>query len=193
MQWGSVAIGDFVRAEGGHVGDVEVAFFCPKGGVDAYTSEALGRTFCETKDMIEWMEAKLACKLPWPKYYQFAVGEIGGAMENSSLVSWDEAWITDDRDHEEASWQVNCTNLHELAHSWFGNSVVCADFAYSFLKESFAKFIETEWLKDKLGMDDSHHHFAMSASRYMTEAARYVRPIVTRRYDASWSLFDGRT
>jgi aminopeptidase N len=50
---------------------------------------------------------------------------------------------------------------------------------------------QVEFLEDHVSLDDKAHHLALSAARYISETARYVRPIVTRRYDQSWGMFDG--
>lgn len=39
------------------------------------------------------MTRKLDLAFPFPKYYQFALQGITGAMENISLVSWDEKYV----------------------------------------------------------------------------------------------------
>jgi aminopeptidase N len=137
-----VAVGDFLKCPGGLHAGKEVAFFAPNGGHYRYTPANLVDTFGLTADMMAWLEKRVGVPIPWPKYFTFAVGEIGGAMENSSLVSFDESAIVDDRDSGERQWGVMCTTLHELVHTFFGNAVVCRDFGFSFMKESFAKFME---------------------------------------------------
>jgi aminopeptidase N len=135
-------VGDFLKAPGGVHNGKEVAFFAPNGGHVKYSKENLIDTFGLTKDMIIWLEKRVGVEIPWPKYYTFACAEISGAMENSSLVSFDESAIVNDVDKDERQWNVMCTTLHEMVHTFFGDAVVCRDFSYSFLKESFAKFIE---------------------------------------------------
>lgn len=180
------AVGDFVRWDG--EGPVPIAAFTPASMHDA---ESLERSFDRTGEMIEWMQEKLASPLPYPKYYQFAVPFIGGAMENISLVSWDERFVLDAELHAELKPLVDIVNLHELAHSWFGDHIVCRDQAHSWLKESWATYMESCWLESVHGADEARYHRYVEAKAYFTECRqRYVRPIVTRTFDSSWDLYD---
>lgn len=185
-----VAIGKFVVADAGEHKGKKISFFAPVGGRYRYTVEDLAITFGRTKEMIEYLENKLSFELPWPKYYQWACGEVGGAMENSSLVSYDEWYMLDERSAGERSHRVDSTVVHELAHTWFGNTVVCSDFCHSFLKESFATLISAEWYNHVNGSDDFQYTLTMYADVSFAETAEYVRPIVTRKYETSWDVFD---
>lgn len=128
-----VAIGKFIRRDVASHHGKPISYFTVAGR-NAWTSEDLELTFGRTPEMIEFMEKKVSFDLPWPKYFQWAVGDVGGAMENSSLVSYDEWYMCDERSAPERSLGVDSTVVHELAHTWFGDMVVCADFAHSFLK-----------------------------------------------------------
>lgn len=185
-----IAVGDFVRTDLGMHGKKPLACFAAKGGRFNYTPEHLNITFGRTPDMIKFLEDKLKVELPWPKYFQWAVGEVSGAMENSSLVSYDEWYLLDKRCADERCHRVDSTVVHELAHTWFGDQVVCADFAHSFLKESFATLISAEWFAFRNGIDDFQYTLINYANVSFAETSSYHRPIVTRRYDWSWSMFD---
>lgn len=185
-----VAIGRFVRADLGKYDGKPIECFAVDGGRFKYTPEHLRLTFGRTLDMIKYAESKVGLKLPWPKYFQWAVGEVSGAMENSSLVSYDEWYMVDERSADERCHRIDSTVVHELAHSWFGNLVTCADFAHSFLKESFATLFSAEWYAHRTGNDDFQYTLINYASGAFSETAYYYRPIVTRRYDWSWSMFD---
>jgi aminopeptidase N len=182
-----LVVGEFVRAEGGRHEDVEVAFFAPA----PYTQSELLRSFGRTKDMLDWLTKKLAAPFPFPKYYQFAVPGIGGAMENISLVSWDDAYLLDETLASEWGRRVECINVHELAHSYFGDAIVMEDYAHAWLKESWATYVETLWVEDHYGRDEAVTQLDQEAQDYMREAdERYARPIVTRNYSSSWDMFD---
>lgn len=181
-----IAVGDFVRWDG--EGPVPVAAFAP---ASMHEAASLERSFDRTGEMIEWMQKKLASPLPYPKYYQFAVPFIGGAMENISLVSWDERFVLDAELQPELKPLVDIVNLHELAHSWFGDHIVCRDQAHSWLKESWATYMESCWLESVHGAEEARYHRFIEAKAYFTECRdRYVRPIVTRTFDSSWDLYD---
>lgn len=185
-----VAIGKFLKADGGKLKGKSLAFFAPVGGRRTYTEEDLALTFGRTREMIEFMENKVHYEMPWSKYYQWSCGEIGGAMENSSLVSYDEWYMLDERSTDERSHRVDSTVVHELAHTWFGDTVVCSDFCHSFLKESFATLISAEWYHHKNGNDDFQYTLTRYAEAAFAETNEYMRPIVMRSYETSWSMFD---
>ena len=187
-----VAVGAFVEADGGvHVTadgrTVPIAFFAPH----PFTPDDLTRSFGRTGEMLDWMTRFLDSTYPYPKYFQFGVQGIGGAMENISLVSWDDAWLVDARAHAEIGWLVDLINLHEMAHTWFGDVVVCRDYAHAWLKESWATYMESVWLGDTVGTDALHIQLADERRAYFSEAdSAYIRPIATRFFDSAWDLYD---
>ena len=183
-----IAIGDFVCHDDGEYEGRPVASYTSK----KFTSDDLGRSFGRTKKMLAWMEKKLGRTFPYPKYYQFALPGFGGAMENISLVSWDDQFVLDETLAKEWTWLVDQINVHEMAHSYFGDLIVCRDFAHAWLKESWATYMEQLWLEDEYGKHESDYNFLHNIERYCTEAdKRYKRPIVTRKFNHSWHMYDG--
>jgi len=181
------AVGRFVRCDDGEVGGRPLAYFAPAG----YTPEDLKRTFGPTPAMMRWLEERLGRPFPFPKYFQVALTGIGGAMENISLVTFDEIFLCDETLREEWGNQVDQVNIHEMAHSYFGDDVVCRHFEHSWLKESWAVFVETVWLGETKSKEAEDYDLHVNARTYFEEAnERYVRPIVTRTYNSSWDLFD---
>lgn len=181
------AIGDFTRADDGEFEGRPVAYFSSK----EFPAEHLHRSFGRTRAMLAWLTRKLDHPFPYPKYYQFALPGFGGAMENISLVSWDDQFVLDETLAREWTWSVDQVNIHEMAHSYFGDWLVCRDFAHAWLKESWATYIETCWLEDNVSRDEADYDFYVNAHQYFGEAdERYQRPIVTRVFNHSWHLYD---
>jgi aminopeptidase N len=186
-----VAVGDLVKADDGEFVDGErsipVAYFTSAD----YSPDDLFRTFGRTKPMLAWMTELLARPFPYPKYYQFALLGIGGAMENISLVSWSDRFMQDAALAAEIGWFTDQVNVHEMAHSYFGDAVVCRDFAHAWLKESWATYIEQCWQEHVGGDDAAAYVNYQLAQEYFEEADdKYKRPIVTRRFRSSWDLYD---
>src|SRR5690606_36267358 len=128
---------------------------------------------------------------PYPKYYQFAARGIGGAMENISLVSWDDRFLLDETLEREERLLADVINVHEMAHSWFGDHVVCRDYADAWLKEGWATYMECCWYEHAYGPDDRDFDLYAHARAYFDEIdSEYKRSIVTRRYESSFDLFD---
>ncbi len=185
------AIGEFVHADDGVFNDgqkdIPLAYFCSPD----HSTEDLLRTFGGTRSMMAWMTEKLAMPFPYPKYYQFALPLMGGAMENISLVSWSDRMVQDESLAQEFGWWVDQVNVHEMAHSYFGDAIVCRDFAHAWLKESWATYIPQRWLEETRSADESDYRYFMDAHRYFNEAdKRYQRPIVTRHFRSSWQMYD---
>ncbi len=181
------AIGEFVRLDDGECNGVGLAYFASK----QHDVGHLARTFGGTAEIMRWMTAKLGMPFPYPKYYQFALPHFGGAMENISLVSWDDQFLLDETLAGEWGRLIDQINVHEMAHSWFGDLVVCRDYAHAWLKESWATYMETCWFEDVVGPDEALYERWLNARSYFREAdTRYKRPIVTREYHSSFELYD---
>ena len=181
------AVGDFIRADDGEFDGIPVASFT----TEPHSVADLQRSFGRTKDMLRWLTTKLDSPFPFPKYFQFALPAFGGAMENISLVSWSDIFVADEAHGREWLWFIDQVNIHEMAHSFFGDSVVCRDFAHAWLKESWATYMEQCWLEDRYGADDALVDYHRNAQAYFSEAdEKYRRPLVTRRFKSSWQMYD---
>jgi aminopeptidase N len=188
------AVGDFVTYDDGVYDDgqrqIPLAYFSTR----EHAAEDLGRTFGRTREMMAWMTQKLDMPFPYPKYYQFAVPRVSGAMENISLVSWNDRYIQDSILAQELQFRIDLTNLHEMAHSYFGDAIVCRDFAHTWLKESWAVYMEQVYLEENFTSEDRDYRYFDAARRYMHEAdTHYQRPIVNRHFQSSWEMFDAHT
>lgn len=182
-----LAVGEWVRHDIPAVDDRELAVFAPA----PYTEDHLRRSFGGTDGFLRWMEERLGVRLAYPKYFQFAAEGIGGAMENISLVSWDARFVADERFEAEYGWVVDRVNVHEMAHSWFGDAVVCRDFSQTWLKESWATYMESVWLEEEHGVPWRAMLLDRNRRAYFDESdGSYARPIMTRRWDSSWDMFD---
>ena len=133
------AVGEFDTWDAGVVGRLGGAEEIPIRAYAAAPADAshLSRTFGRTGAMLEWMQGRLGRPYPFPKYAQFAAEGIGGAMENISLVSWDDRFLLDEAREPEELLLAEIVNVHEMAHAWFGDDLVCRDHSHSWLKESW--------------------------------------------------------
>lgn len=181
------ALGEFTEATDGEFDGIPLAYY----SAAHHPEDRLHRSFGRTRDMLEWMTERLDRPFPFPKYYQFALPSFGGAMENISLVSWDDIFILNEELEPEWQWLVDQVNVHEMAHSYFGDAVVCRDFAHVWLKESWATYMEQCWLEHRHGRDEADFDFYRNARAYFSESDdKYARPIVTRKFDSSWDMYD---
>ena len=184
-------VGPFFRVDDatfvGRKGEVPIAYFA----LPRFEADDLRRAFGRTGDMLAWIEERLDLAFPYTKYFQVAAPGIGGAMENISLVTWDDRALLNEDLALEWTQQLDQINVHEMAHAYFGDAVVCRDFAHAWLKESWAVFIELAWLEHDRGKEDALYDELMCREAYFAECEqRYVRPIITRTFASSWELFD---
>ena len=187
----TLAVGEFIEykdnpADAGK-GKIPLAYYTTKN----FKVEDLKRTFDKTGEYLEWFNKRLQCPLEWDKYYQIATFTHGGAMENISFVTWGDFAIVDEKESKEFQYIIDLINIHEMAHSWFGDMIVCNEFSAAWLKESFAVFMESAYFKEKLSYDDYLYELYLNSIKYMEESdTRYARPIVTNEYDSSWDMYD---
>jgi len=81
-------------------------------------------------------------KYPFSKYDQIFVTQYNwGAMENIGCVTYTDAYVLKQKPTMSFSHRRSNTNLHELAHMWFGNLVTMEWWNNLWLKESFATFV----------------------------------------------------
>ncbi len=186
------AIGDFVKYEDTSTdvgkGEIPVAYFTISG----FKAEDLKRTFDRTPEMLEWMIKKFKCPLEWDKYYQITAPDYAGAMENISMVTWGNyALLNTEEFAKEFWWVIDSINVHEMAHSWFGDMIVIREFTHGWLKESWAVYAESCYYEDTRNENEWKYDMYNNAIRYREESdTNYARPIVNNTYDSSWDMYD---
>jgi len=181
-----VCVGEFSTAADSDVDDMPISYF----GVKDVSEETLMRTFGRTPSMVKWLSNRVGRPFPWPKYYQIILPMFGGAMENISLVTYDDVFLLDEKTNDEYNLVTDSVNIHEMAHSYFGDAVVCRHFEHSWLKESWATYMQAIYYLENVSETEYQRELYSDRIRYQTECNSYVRPIVTRTYDHSWQLFD---
>jgi len=182
-----IALGEFTRFDDEEVGGRPLAHFASQ----RFTPTQLETTFGRTPEMMRWLEKRLGRPFPYSKYFQVALPAVGGAMENISLVTWDDRFVLDADLRAEFGHRIDSVVIHEMAHSYFGDDVVCRHFDDAWLKESWAVYVETAFLEQTAGRETADHDLYINAAAYMGEAdKRYVRPISTRTYNSSWDMYD---
>ncbi|KAJ3400756.1 hypothetical protein CcCBS67573_g05043 [Chytriomyces confervae] len=188
------AVGDFVTVDDGEVDGMKLQYLCSRDN-EFVTPENLLKTFGKTGAMVRWMQNKLGFKFPWEKYYQIVSPKIeGGAMENISLVTYKDVFLTNDNLSKDG-WgtTVDNVNVHEMAHTYFGDLITMRHFEHVWLKESWATYMAYMWSEDHYSHEDARYEIFTEMEGYMQEATSYVRPIVCRTYNSSWDMFDSHT
>jgi aminopeptidase N len=187
------AVGQYheIIAPAGTMGnlDLPIKYYAPIN----YSKDDILRAYEKTPGLISWLSKKLGTPFHYPKYYQIAAYPVGGAMENISLVTWTDRVILNEKNHKEYGHWTLQTNVHELAHSWFGDTIGIRHFEHLWLKESWATYIETCYLEDNVSKEEFEYDLWINAESYFDETESYMRQMVQRQYQSSWSLFDSHT
>ncbi|RKO85307.1 peptidase family M1-domain-containing protein, partial [Blyttiomyces helicus] len=172
-----LAVGDMVFYEDEAVDGMPVRYYAPRGTAPA----DLKRSFGTTPAMLRWLQKKVGVKFPYPKYYQIATYLVGGAMENISLVTWVADVVSDETTALDRARSTASTNIHEMAHSYFGDLLVIRIlgnlFPPTLVADPFPPSPETLWLEATATIEDAHYELLTASDGYLSEAARYTRPI----------------
>ena len=183
------AVGELELVPHEEVEGMPIAYLAVKGT----PHKLLLDCFRETPKMVRWLTTRLGAPFPFKniKYYQIAVPIIRGAMECISLVTWHDHFLFDEKLGLETRLLMDQVNIHEMAHSYFGDALVIRHFEHAWLKESWATYVEAVWIQEQHGEDHFRYEMEAQADMYISETTKkYVRPIVTREYNSSWNLFD---
>ncbi len=145
--------------------------------------------FKNTPDMLGFFSEKIGIRYPYAKYAQVVVQDfIFGGMENVSATTLTESALYDQRARLEMD--ADALIAHEAAHQWFGDLLTCRDWSHGWLNEGFATFLELAYAEHNKGAEEFLYALRTEIDSYLTEAARYRRPIVTNVYNQPIDLFD---
>ncbi len=153
----------------------------------------LGRSLGHTRELIDVLAELTGQPYPYAKYSQTVASRYPlGGMENISATTLGREQAIYD---ESAGLVRDAVPLiaHEAAHQWFGNLLTCRDWAHIWLNEGFATYFEILTAERTRGKDRMLEELEGVARWYMSESARYTRPLVTYVFDRPGALFDGHT
>ena len=138
--------------------------------------------------MIEFFNRTFGYDYPWQKYDQISVPSGGGA-ESTSATAMTHRIMVDEKNEPEFS-AIGIVS-HELAHQWWGDLITLRSWAHTWLNESFATYSDYLYFRHDRGDDEGALNLQGKLNAYLREAkTRYVRPIVTDRYDQPGDMFD---
>lgn len=109
-------------------------------------------TYKYTESMMDFLERELGVVYPYPLYRQAPVIDyMYGAMETTTSTVFGDFMLID----RGAFWQRNYinTNVHEMAHQWFGNCIAHLVNKDVWLTESFATYYAKLFERSEFGED----------------------------------------
>lgn len=148
-------------------------------------------TYGKTPRMIEFFNRTFGYDYPWQKYDQISVPSGGGA-ESTSATAMTHSIMVDEKD--EADFPAIGIVSHELAHQWWGDLITLRSWAHAWMNESFGTYSGYLYFRYDRGDDEGAVNLQGKLNAYLREAkTRYVRPIVTDRYERPADMFDSHT
>jgi len=145
--------------------------------------------FARTPEIIAYYENLYGMKFPWEKYDQIIVPGMGGGAESTSATLLSRRVIQLERDGDKGAsdWLL----AHEIAHQWWGDMIGYRDWTHNWMAESFASHGEYLFILDDDGADEGALYILDYKNSYLNEAhEKYIRPIVTNKWDIPNDMFD---
>jgi len=148
-------------------------------------------TYGKTPKMIEFFNRIYGYDYPWQKYDQISVPSGGGA-ESTSATAMTHRIMVDEKG--EPDFPAIGIVSHELAHQWWGDLITLRSWAHTWLNESFGTYSDYLYHRYEKGDDEGAVNLLGKLNAYLREAkTRYIRPIVSDRYDKPGDMFDSHT
>ncbi|MCX6564316.1 MAG: M1 family aminopeptidase [Candidatus Aminicenantes bacterium] len=148
-------------------------------------------TYGKTPKMIEFFNRIFGYDYPWQKYDQVSVPSGGGA-ESTSATAMTHRIMVDEKGEPDFS-AIGIVS-HELAHQWWGDLITLRSWAHTWLNESFGTYSDYLYHRYEKGDDEGAVNLQNKLNAYLREAkTRYIRPIVSDRYDMPGDMFDSHT
>ncbi len=148
-------------------------------------------TYRKTPEMIEFFNRTFGYDYPWQKYDQVSV-PLGGGAESTSATAMTQAIMVDQQ--HEADFPAIGIVSHELAHQWWGDLITLRSWGHAWMNESFGTYSDYLYFRHAMGDDEGAVNLRNKLNAYLREAkTKYVRPIVTDRYDAPGDMFDSHS
>jgi aminopeptidase N len=148
-------------------------------------------TYGKTPKMLEFFNRTFGYDYPWQKYDQISVPSGGGA-ESTSATAMTQSIMVDEKNVTDFS-AIGIVS-HELAHQWWGDLVTLRSWAHTWINESFGTYSDYLYFRYENGDDEGAVNLTGKLNAYLREArTRYIRPIVSDRYDQPGDMFDSHT
>jgi aminopeptidase N len=148
-------------------------------------------TYGKTPEMIAFFNKTFQFDYPWQKYDQVSVPLGGGAESTSATAMTSRIMVAAE---DEPDFPAIGIVSHELAHQWWGDLITLRSWGHAWLNESFGTYSDYLYFRHALGDDEGAVNLQNKLAAYLREAhTRYIRPIVSDRYDRPQDMFDSHS
>jgi aminopeptidase N len=189
----AVVAGPYHGVRGHHDG-IDLGVWCRRSMAPYLDAERLLAT---TAVGFDYFHELFGVRYPFGKYDQAFVPEFNaGAMENPGLVTFrDEYYLPRGTVTEDDRQNLANTQLHEMAHMWFGDLVTMRWWDDLWLNESFAEYMAYRAAAEATGHAGSWTDFLVKrkAWGYRADQLSSTHPVAGEAPDAGAALlnFDG--
>ncbi|HOW84581.1 MAG TPA: M1 family aminopeptidase [Candidatus Aminicenantes bacterium] len=148
-------------------------------------------TYGKTSEMIAFFSKIFDFDYPWQKYDQISV-PLGGGAESTSATAMTSRIMVSEED--EPDFPAIGIVSHELAHQWWGDLITLRSWGQAWVNESFGTYSDYLYFRHARGDDEAAVNLQNKLAAYLREAhTRYIRPIVSDRYDKPGDMFDSHS
>jgi aminopeptidase N len=148
-------------------------------------------TYGKTPEMIAFFNGIFGYDYPWQKYDQVSV-PLGGGAESTSATAMTQRIMVAEEDEPDFS-AIGIVS-HELAHQWWGDLITLRSWGHAWMNESFGTYSDYLYFRHAKGDDEGAVNLQNKLAAYLREAnTRYIRPIVSDRYDRPEDMFDSHS
>jgi aminopeptidase N len=148
-------------------------------------------TYGKTPGMIAFFNETFGFDYPWQKYDQISV-PLGGGAESTSATAMTSRIMVSAEDEPDFS-AIGIVS-HELAHQWWGDLITLRSWGHAWMNESFGTYSDYLYFRHDKGDDEGAVNLQGKLAAYLREAkTRYIRPIVSDRYDKPEDMFDSHS
>lgn len=148
-------------------------------------------TYGKTPEMIAYFNETFGYEYPWQKYDQVSV-PLGGGAESTSATAMTQRIMVSEED--EPDYTAIGIVSHELAHQWWGDLITLRSWGHAWMNESFGTYSDYLYHRHDRGDDEGAVNLQNKLAAYLREAhTRYIRPIVSDRYDKPGDMFDSHS
>lgn len=121
--------------------------------------------------------------------YRYVCGVASVAHKTCSLVVWDAAFLLDSQLAKDLTREADTLNLHEMAHSFFGDHVTIRHFDHAWLKESWATYLEVRLccVCACVCTDTVHARKGLQYKHRLSRNAKYMQSVYLQD---NWSVDD---
>jgi aminopeptidase N len=148
-------------------------------------------TYGKTPEMIAFFSRLFGYDYPWQKYDQISVPLGGGAESTSATAMTSRIMVAEE---DESDFPAIGIVSHELAHQWWGDLITLRSWGHAWLNESFGTYSDYLYFRHDRGDEEGAVNLQNKLAAYLREAhTRYIRPIVTDRYDGPEDMFDSHS